>query len=873
MANEGSAGTAAGYQDGALGRVESRPAIWQAGGVQRRLWMGALAVGLGGLGCRGGGDATPDTEGGSTGPASTGAVTSGASDGVDETGSGESSGGPTGPAEFDVACTDAGLALTRDGEPLLDFSADAFQIGVVDAIDDSLSYDPVADLAVTWRVPTRVSCDAAGPTLTLTYEGGATGTVAVQSAADGRWAAQWTTSGATVAVHRLRAHADATEGFYGLGEMFDTPEHRGKLRALQLEADLGAEGASNEAHVPVPLLVGTRGWGLFVEDRHPMTFAVATEAADLVEVTVGSGPAGVDGLALHLYAAEHPLDVTAHYHATTAWPILPAPWALGPWIWRNENDDQAQVIDDANTMRTLDLPTSALWIDRPYATGVNTFDFDPMRYPDPQGMIDTLHDLGFRVGLWHTPYVSNMAEPAPTLYDEALASGFFPPVTGLVLNNWGDPIDFTNGAAYDWWQGNIAAYTDMGIEGFKLDYGEDILAGLGPARIEWAFADGSDDRTMHNAYQLAYHEVYAQMLPPDGGFLLARAGTYGDQANVSVIWPGDLDATMYEAEARVDGESHVGGLPAAVVAGLSLGPSGYPCFASDTGGYRHSPPNKETFTRWFQHTALTVVMQIGTGGSNVAWEQTPQNGFDDEMLGWYRDFTRLHLRLFPYLWTHLQRVGTDGRPIVRALGLAHPELGVHPSDVYLLGDDLLVAPVVEEGATTRTLTVPPGTWVGWFTGDVVEGGGEITVDAPLSALPLWLRAGAIVPLLRPTIDTLSPTTDASVDSFVGDAGILYPRVVPGPASSFALYDGGTLSQADDGGALTLGVDPGDTFVDGVVFEVLATPSAPSSVTLDGNALAEAANVAALDDGPGWVHDGTTLWVRVPAGAHEVVATP
>ncbi len=136
----------------------------------------------------------------------------------------------------------------------------------------------------------------------------------------------------------------------------------------------------------------------------------------------------------------------------------------------------------------------------------------------------------------------------------------------------------------------------------------------------------------------------------------------------------------------------MGGLPAALIAGLSLGPSGFPFYGSDTGGYRHSPPDKELFTRWFQSTALSTVMQIGTSTNDVAWEPTPKNGFDQEMLGWYRSYTRLHLRLFPYIWTYAKRLKTDGRPIQRALGLAHPELGEHPDDTFLLGDSLLVAP-------------------------------------------------------------------------------------------------------------------------------------------------------------------------------------
>lgn len=325
---------------------------------------------------------------------------------------------------------------------------------------------------------------------------------------------------------------------------------------------------------------------------------------------------------------------------------------------------------------------------------------------------------------------------------------------------------------------------------------------------------------------------------------------------------------------QADGYVSVGGLPAALSAGLSLGPSGFPLFASDTGGYRHSPPNRETFTRWFEHTALTPVMQIGTSSNDVAWEPTPDNGFDAEMLGWYRDYTRLHIRLFPYLWTHAERLAIDGRPLMRALGLAYPELGVHPPDIYLLGDDLLVAPVIDAGATSREVTFPPGSWVDWFNGQVFAGEQTAVVDAPLAKLPLYLRAGGLVPLLRPTIDTLSPVADPqAIDSYAADPGLLYPVTTPGPAAAFELFDGTVIEQEASAETLTLALAPGDTFAQGAVFTVIAAGDPPLAVDDNGDALAEVADLAALDDASsGWLHlpeRGGALLIKVGPGGHAI----
>jgi alpha-D-xyloside xylohydrolase len=741
---------------------------------------------------------------------------------------------------------------------------------------DGLRWLPVTAAAVTESTDT-------GFVATLTYSETLTAQLQVEAVAPGRFRLAWAPlqGGDAVAYYRIRPRVDPAEAFYGLGAQLDDVNLRGKLKAMQLELD-SLESGYNEAHVPVPFVLGTRGWGLFVECPYPGVFDVAVAEADRVEATFGLGLAAPDGITFHLFAADHPLDVTRHYYDVTGYPVLPARWALGPWIWRDENDDQAQVSSDASTIRALDLAVSGYWIDRPYASGVNTFDFDPGKFDDAQAMLDELHDLGFRVALWHTPYLDEDDPDTAALLDEAVAGGYYPPETGIRFNNWSDLIDLTNPDAYAWWQDLIRRYTDMGVEGFKLDYAEDVVTGVWGARNVWEFFDGSDERTMHSRYQLFYHRVYAETLPPDGGFLLCRAGTYGDQQNVSVIWPGDLDANFaHHGEERTDdgGYTAVGGLPASLIYGLTLGPSGFPFYGADTGGYRHAPPDKEVFTRWFQQTALSSVMQVGTNTNDVPWEPTPENGFDAEMLDWFRVYARLHLRLFPYEWTHAQRILVDGRPLQRPFGLQHPELGVHPWDQYFFGDDLLVAPVLERDARQRDVRFPPGRWVDWFSGEVHDGDQLVTVDAPLDKLPLYQREGSLIPLLRPTIDTLAPTTaDASrVDSYATDPGVLYVRVFAGATSTFTLFDGAEVGQGVDSGTFTLTYVDGDEFTAGALFHVVAFGTTPPAAVTDGGvALSVHLDLATLEAADtGWFHDPTgtgTLHVKVGGGSATVTVS-
>jgi alpha-D-xyloside xylohydrolase len=784
------------------------------------------------------------------------------------------------------------LVLVRAGDELTRIDGRGLALGTVDVVDDATSYDPwplrteiggafaPAGLAFRPAIAATVErADGDDFVVRLRHEGGLESLLSVESRGEGRFRASLVPVDASrVAYFQVGARVDTTERFYGLGETFDTVEHRGTVRAMQLEVD-ELESGNNEAHVPVPFVIGTRGWGLFVESSHPGLFDVAATEPERVDAIFGTGDASDRGLVFHLFGAERPLDVTYRYYETTGFPRLPAPWALGPLVWRDENDDQAQVEDDLRRMRELDLAATGIWIDRPYATAVNTFDFDPARFPDPEGMVARANDLGFRVALWHAPYLDVEADATLPLRAEAEAGGYYPLETGLQLNGWGPILDFTVPEAQSWWRGLLGGYTSIGIEGFKLDYGEDVVPGVLGARNVFRFRDGSDERTMHRGYTLLYHQTYATELPPEGGLLLCRAGKWGSQVQGPIIWPGDLDARMWKHREEVDEDGDtivaVGGLPAAVVASVGLGPSGFPFFGSDTGGYRHAPPDVETFRRWFEHTALSSVMQIGTSSNDVAWEFG-----DDELLESYRFYTRLHLRLFPYLWSYADAIERTGRPIQRPFGLVHPELGLHPSDVYFLGDALLVAPVTEPGVTERTVPLPPGSWVDFWSGLTVVGTVDprapvqVTVAAPLGFIPLFQRAGSLLPMLRPSIDTLVPVDDPLlVDSFASKSGPLWVRTSPGDEGRIRLYDGTRLAQEPIDGGMRLSSTPGSRFAGDAVFEVVSFGAAPADVLVDGQRLSRVEGPRELEvASEGWTFDDLqsgTVRVKLLRGTHTV----
>lgn len=663
------------------------------------------------------------------------------------------------------------------------------------------------------------------------------------------------------------------ELLYGSGNLHDGPLLNGRRLPMQLEADPELEPFYNERHVVVPLVVSSSAWGAWVESKRAQRW---TSLEGRLEVVVG-GP--VREVVVHVFLADDPLEIYRQYYRVSGWPRTLPDWAFGPWIWRDETPGQGVaalepehnpgVMHDLFAIESLALPTSAYWIDRPYATALNTFDFAADLYDDPVAMLAYARAHGLRMALWHTPYV---VEGAGAVYDDILEIEGFPEPAGLSLNTFSaTPIDLTDPVVKDYWVDKLQDYIGIGIEGFKLDFAEDVVHGLPGARTNpWGFADGSDERTQWHDYAGLYHRTYREALElggaDGGGFILARAGRAGGQAALDVLWPGDLDADF----ARHREDRRVGGIPAALSYALSTSASGYPFFAADTGGYKNGPPNNEAYRRWFELTSVMPVMQVGGSDNQVPWE-AEHFGWDTTLLDDYRVHASLHMRLLPYIKTLASRLQVDepggGYPLVRPLGLAYPGCGVEPGDQYLLGDALLVAPVLEEGVSQRTVVFPPGLWVDWWTGDVIEVEGVSCqtrqVETPLGRVPFWQRAGTMVPMLRPGIQTLAPVTAGGRDSAADRPGPLWVELAAPPSGvEWVGHDGTRLSVSRQDTTWSLSWEVGTTHTDTPVWAMWS--GRPQEVT-DGAGVALVEVPAGADSGaaqaPGtWTYAAGRLFV-------------
>ncbi len=751
---------------------------------------------------------------------------------------------------------DGTFVVTRDGVPILKSAPGrALLSRDVDPDDpdgwhdpkrlDGVTFDPIADGSITFESP-------------------APGVLHVQTADDGM----------PTALVALALASD--DGFYaGLGERFGHVSPRGEIVPMQMEIDANSESGTNEAHVPVPFLVSSRGYGVFWPTRESGAFDVAATDAAAVTATFEGKTAD-----LYFFFDRDPLAVVSAFTKKAGLPRPLPRWALGPMYWRNEWVSGQQLLGDAAELRVRHIPTTTLWIDNPWQTSYNDFRFDP-RFSDPASMMGQLSALGYRVSAWSTPYLEKPGtgpdDPARALYTQAadagvlvkLKSGELFAAPGFNSKSQFGMLDFTTAAGRDFWANVASRAVDAGIRGFKLDYGEDIIADLFGARLGIAFNDGTTDRQAR-AYPLAFDAAYHQALDKaGGGFLIVRASSWGGAAQADIIWPGDLDNGFEKhGDPTGSGTGYVGGLPAVVVDAQSLAVSGFPSFGSDTGGYRHGAPGKEALIRWSEHTALSVIMQLGGGGDTHApWV------YDDETVADYTRLATLHTRLEPYLSWLLSAAETAGTPTIRPLPLAYPDdvaARAHADDEYLLGPDLLVAPVVTAGVTSRAVHLPPGRWISWWDGTVTDGPADITAPAPLGEPPLFARAGALVPMLQADVQTLVPETAGTVVSAQDRADSVDATGWVQGAAHAAWDDGAALDVQDDAQATTLTFTPGSrasSVVATLDLRSRAKGAAVGKVTAGGTTLAPLATEADVraSAASAYMTQGATILLKIAGG--------
>ena len=568
-------------------------------------------------------------------------------------------------------------------------------------------------------------------------------------------------------VGNWRFHVRDRGNYYGLGEHYDVLNHAHTI-VKNLSLDNGAAKGSG-TYKPMPFFMSTTGYGLWVDTTGEATFDMNATSIDDAIVDVAAGR-----LRIVVFLGPQFRTILGNFTALSGRAIVPPYWAFAPWKGRDFHQSEAEVLEDVDKTRALGLPASVILIDSPWTSAYNDYKFNPKQFADAPGMVKHLHEQGYKLVLWHTSWINSKSDtphetgfadkmtPMSGNYAEAAGNGYFvknlkgDPYVGRWWKGEGSLIDFTKPAAKRWWQDQVRLAIAAGADGFKDDDAEGSFIG------DVTFADGSDQRVMRNRYAVLYNNAMEELIQKDmkgNGVLFARSVTAGANG-IGMLWGGDNEASF----------SPENGLPTVVTAGIGAGLSGMPLWASDLGGYEKtgSTPDAPLLMRWTEYSAFSPVMEVMSEANISPWDFDQKTG-GTRALDNFRKYSILHMSLFPYRYAAALEAQKTGMPLMRALVLdnQNDEKARMRKDEYLFGPDMLVAPVVDEGLS-RVVYLPqycgsgsiPTRWIQYWTGVASEGGTTLIEPAPLDTIPVWVRAGAVIPKIPEDIMTLVPSAES-----------------------------------------------------------------------------------------------------------------
>jgi alpha-D-xyloside xylohydrolase len=532
-----------------------------------------------------------------------------------------------------------------------------------------------------------------------------------------------------VAQHTL----DVGESVYGLGERF-TPFVKNGQTVDAWQADGGT--SSEQAYKNIPFHLSSRGYGVLVGHPGKVSYEVGSEAVGQVQFSVED-----QSLEFYVVHGPSPKEVLARYTGLTGRPALPPAWSFGLWLSTSftTSYDEQTVNRFVDGMAERDIPLSVFHFDCFWMREYQWCDFtwDDRVFPDPDGMLARLKARGLRICVWINPYI---AQKSP-LFAEGARNGYLVRKPNGEVWQWDrwqagmGLVDFTNPDARRWYADKLRVLLDQGVDCFKTDFGERI-----PTEVAWN--DGSDPERMHNYYTQLYNQTVFDLLREERGegeaVLFARSATAGGQ-QFPVHWGGDC-------------ESSFGAMAESLRGGLSLGLSGFGFWSHDIGGFEGTP-SPAVFKRWAQFGLLSSHSRLhGSKSYRVPWAFDEEGGADGGADGGttavevVRAFTRLKHRLMPYLFRSALQARDSGTPVMRAMLLEFPEDPTcrQLDRQYMLGDDLLVAPVFSEDGEVEYY-LPEGTWTHLLTGERITGPGWRRERHGFDSLPLLARPGSVIP--------------------------------------------------------------------------------------------------------------------------------
>ena len=516
-----------------------------------------------------------------------------------------------------------------------------------------------------------------------------------------------------------RLSISVDELIYGLGERFGAFVKNGQTIIVRNE-DGGT--ATEQAYKNIPFYLSNRNYGIFVNHPETVEFEVGTEQVAKCGFSVKG-----EKLDYFLISGDTMKDVLMRYTDLTGKPSMVPEWSFGLWLSTSftTDYDTDTVMSFVNGMLDRGIPLSVFHFDCFWMKGYHWSDFtwDRDMFKDPEGLIKALKEKGLKVCVWINPYIAQES----SMFDEGMENGYLIKRKDGSVWQWDmwQPglavVDFTNPKATEWYLGKLKKLLDMGVDCFKTDFGERI-----PVK-DVQYFDGSDPEKMHNFYTYLYNQAVYGLLKKEKGeenaVVFARSATAGTQ-KFPVNWGGDCHAN-YDSMAE------------SLRGGLSFMCSGFGYWAHDIGGFEDTS-TPDIYKRWVAFGLLSTHSRLhGSSSYRVPWL------YDEESVDVLRYFTKLKQKLMPYLMKTARETSKTGIPMIRPMALEfQQDMNCRYLDKqYMLGDDLLVAPIFnEEGMAHYYL--PEGKWTNYFTGEVSKGNEWRQEYHDYFSIPLWIREGS-----------------------------------------------------------------------------------------------------------------------------------
>ncbi len=525
-------------------------------------------------------------------------------------------------------------------------------------------------------------------------------------------------------------------------------------------------GRRHSSHLPIPQMLSSRHTVLTAETHLRATFALCSEDPNQGRVEVELPTT------LHFFAGEDGKDALNKAGEAFGRPRLPPMFAFAPWLDAIFGSENVRRV--ATKLREEGIPSSAIWTEDWRGATLNGdnyvleegWDLDRDLYPDMEDLAEDLHEMGFKFLLYANTFVyegtQSWEETAPNGWLIQTEDGEPYRFTGAKFSDC-SLIDLSNPEAYAWAKGKLDAAVALGADGWMGDFAEWM-----PTDAVTYAGSGLDE---HNRHPVRWQELQREVLDGVGDgkdrLFFGRSGWLGTPELADVIWAAD-QRTSFQAD---------DGMPTILPIGIGLGVVGVSTYGHDIAGYQstvgNDPSTKELFFRWTTLGAWSPVMRTHHGyqaSLNWNWEK------DEETIAHFKRWATFHMSLAPYFYSLATEAHETSVPIWRGLGLEFPEddEAWRLTDEVMVGEGVLLAPVQTEGATSRDVYLPEGTWIPWEGGDALAGGRIVSVEAALTEIPVLVKLGSLVPAYPDGVQTL-----ADVGSVAGPDAVGRDRVVHG----------------------------------------------------------------------------------------------